>query len=380
MFKPVIYSPVTQRINIFLKICTLFLCLKVTGLSAQILNDSVTLDLIKKDVSYIYNLQSDSAYNTLLKISNSYPEHPVVYLLKGMKTYWENFPLIPSSPARLSYENDMFTCIGLCDKKSNRDEDTEYVLASLCARGMLLLFYSDNDLRREVFPLVKSTYKYLRRAFDYASVYPDFLFFTGLYNYYREAYPEAHPFYKTLAFLFPEGNKPKGLTELQEAAKKSIFLKAESFSFLSYIYEGYENNPREALYYIKALHELYPNNYQYLAIYIENLLLLKQYDEAESLIKYSGTLINNPYFQAQLVIFNGILQEKRYHFYTQAQQYYYKGLNDISQFGDFGDEFAAFAYFGLSRISELTGNKNYKKFYRRKAIELAEFKNVNFDN
>ena len=65
-----------------------------------------------------------------------------------------------------------------------------------------------------------------------SSVYPDFYFFTGLYNYYREAYPEAHPIYKVLAFLFPRGDREKGSAELQNAGANSIMLKAEAYSFL----------------------------------------------------------------------------------------------------------------------------------------------------
>ena len=63
--------------------------------------------------------------------------------------------------------------------------------------------------------------------------YSDFYFFTGVYNYYREAYPEAYPVYKPLALLFPKGSKTKGLEDLLIASKNSIFLKAEAFSFLS---------------------------------------------------------------------------------------------------------------------------------------------------
>ena len=51
----------------------------------------------------------------------------------------------------------------------------------------------------------------------------------------------------------------------------------------------------------------------------------------------------------------------------------------MSLFGVYGNEYAAYAYFGLSRISERKGDSAFKKTYREKAIKLADFKDVNFD-
>jgi hypothetical protein len=230
-----------------------------------------------------------------------------------------------------------------------------------------------------VIPLAASTYQYIRRSFNYTSVNSDFYFFTGLYNYSREAYPEAYPVYKTFAFLFPKGDKLKGLKELQSVAKNSILFKAESSSYLSEISLGIENNYDQAFNYSKSLHELYPANIEYLAMYFKNLLLEKKYDEAERLMKSSVINSSNSFFLAQISIFNGILYEKKYHDDKLAEQYYIKGVQDLSHFGYFGNEFAAYGYFGLSRISGRSGDNNYKKIYRKKAIELADFKQVDFD-
>jgi len=362
-------------------ISCVMLCIFFTTapLTAQILKDTATFSLIKKGVDHIYNLEFNHAGEVYNKISRSYPGHPIVHLFRGIMTYWQNYPLLPSSPQRDSYETDMRRCIELCEKKYDPANEAEYLLANLGARGMLLLFYADNGLSMEVFPLATSTYQYVRRSFDFTSVYSDFYFFTGLYNYYREAYPEAHPVYKTLAFLFPKGDKAKGIKQLQLAAGNSIVLKAESYSFLSGICISFENNYQLASQYSKSLHQLYPSNLQYLAVYIKNLLLIKRYDEAENLIRSSGIKMRNSYFQAQLSIFNGILYEKKYRDIRQAQQHYSKGIKDISVFGDFGNEFAAYGYFGMSRISDASGDKNYKKIYRKQAMELASFKRVNFD-
>jgi hypothetical protein len=348
--------------------------------NSQVLTDTSTFNLMRKGIDYIYNLQFSEARSVYGKIKAKYPEHPFCYVYKGLITYWENYPLIPSSPQRPSYENDMRYAIKLCENNQQPVDQAEYLLSNLGARGMLLLFYADNDLSMDVIPMASSTYQLVKQSFQFTSSYADFYFFTGLYNYYREAYPEAHPVYKPLAMLFPKGDRAKGLKELNIAGKKAIVLKAEAQSFLAGIYISFENNFEQAYKYSKTLHELYPRNLQYSTVYIKNLLLVKRYEEAESLINTNRKKISNAYTQAQLSILNGILLEKKYHNHKQAQVFYTKGIKDISPYGKFGNEFSAYAYFGLSRISGVNGDKRYKKIYWKQAMELADFKKVNFDN
>lgn len=368
------------RIKILIKCIVLLFFLNTATIRAQILSDTASLRLIKEGIENIYNFRFNNAREVCRKLNLSYPGHPDIYLIKGMITYWENFPLIPSSTACASYEKDMRKCIELCEMQKSPVDEPETLLANLSARGMLLLFYSDNDMTREVLPLAVSTYKYIKRSFDYTNTYTDFYFFTGLYNYYREAYPEAYPAYKALAFLFPKGDKLKGMNELHNAAKNSILFKAEASSFLSAICLSFENNYEQALEHSKYLHELYPSNNQYLSMYIKNLLLMKNYDEAEKHVILLSEMNCNSYFMAQLSIFKGLIEEKKYHNNKLAEQYYLNGIKEMSPFGYYGNDFTGYAYFGLSRISKLNGDTNKWQTYRKKALDMADFEKVDFDN
>ncbi len=356
----------------------LALLLSTSSLQGQLLKDTTSVNLIKRGIDYVYNFDFKNADKVSAELIKLYPGHPVNYLFKGMITYWKSYPLNTTSTDRESFEADMRKSIELCDKNKDPSTEAEILLINLCARGLLLLFYTDNDLSFEVFPIATSTYQCVRRSFDFTTNYSDFYFFTGVYNYYREAYPEAHPVYKTLAFLFPKGSKVKGVEELQIVAKNSIILKAESYSFLTGIFLRFENNYQQATFYNKSLHKIYPDNPAYLGSYIKNLLLIKQYDEAEKEIKSSIAYLKNPFFQAQVIIFNGILQEKKYHDLTQAQQFYLKGIKDVASFRSYGDEYAAYAYFGLSRISKLDGDMKNQKLYLKLALKLAIFKKLDF--
>jgi hypothetical protein len=367
------------RFKIIIKwFCILFVLSEIP-LKAQLLNDTSTLELVKRDVDYIYNMQFENAREDYLKIVKLYPGHPIVYLLRGMITYWENYPMLHTSPLHVSFEDDMHECIKLAENNDNKQYESEYLLANLCARGMLLMFYDDNELIMEVTPLTISTYKYLRKAFNFTSGCPDLFYFTGTYNYYREAFPKAYPVYKSLAFLFPHGNIEAGLKQLKSAALNSVVLRAESTSLLIWINLNFENKLTESSAYSKALYEKYPQNSEYIEMYIRNLLLMRNYDEADKLISVFPKEAGNKFFQAQLMILNGILQEKKYHDNKKAEQYYNNGISDLSPYGRYGNEYTAYAYFGLSRISDDNGEKHTRKIYRKEAMKRADFKKINFD-
>jgi hypothetical protein len=358
---------------------SLLMMLLTVSVKAQVLSDTAMLNLIKKGVDYIYNYQFDKASAVYEIIKSRYPDHPVPYLFRGEMTYWKYFPLIPSSPALKYFTDDLLKCMDLCAKKRNTAWEAEYLLSDLGARGLLLLYYSDNDLTMDVIPLASNTYQPLRKAFDFTDSYIDFYYFTGLYKYYREAYPEAHPVYKPFAMLFPRGDRVKGLNELKLAASYSIFLKAESSCFLTHIFISYEHNFPAACQYSKALYERYPGNNHYLANYVKSLLLTKQYDEAERVLKqYRNPL--NQYYRIQKNILEGILYEKKYRNFKYAEILYNEGIKDAVALGVFANEFQAYGYFGLSRIMKTKNEDRLSKSYHKKALDLAEYKELNFDN
>ena len=57
-----------------------------------------------------------------------------------------------------------------------------------------------------------------------------------------------------------------------------------------------------------------------------------------------------------------------------------KALPKSLPFSSYGNEYAAYAYFGLSRISEANGDKKARKAFHKKAVDLAVFKNIDFAN
>jgi hypothetical protein len=365
--------------KLFIPALLLILCLHTTAASNQILRDSTAIKLIRQSIDCIYNSRFSEAEVIFARINKLYPGHPVSYLLKGMEIYWQNYPLLPASPDRKSFEEALHKCIEMSDDKKKQAEEPEYLLANLCARGLLLLFYTDNDLSFEVFPLIGRTYQGIRSSFNYTDVCADFYYFTGVYNYYREVYPETYPVYKPLTIIIPKGDKLEGIKQLRQAAGHAVVLRAEALIFLSQIFLEFENNTQQSLFYSMTLHENYPDNPSYEEEYIKNLLLSKEYDKAESQLLAHEANLKNSFFKAEFSIMNGILKEKKYHDFKSASELYLAGVKALSLFGNYGKEFSAFAYFGLSRISESAGDKYNTKQYRKLGDNLSDFKKINFD-
>jgi hypothetical protein len=370
---------VLRKFKVFTGITGLMLVVSTFSIEAQLLQDTSALRMVKQSIDYIYNLQFAKAGELNKEIEAVYPGHPVGHILRGMITYWQNYPLLNTNIRRTSFEDDLNQCIKISEKNTNPDYKVEYLLSNLCARGFMLMYYADNNIVMEVIPLASSSYKYMRQSFDFTSSCTDLYYFTGVYNYYIEAYPKAYPVYKPLTFMFPSGDIQAGLDQLNTASTGSVVLRAEASYILTYIYENFENDYLKAYKYSRSLHENYPQNLRFLAAYIKNLLFLKRYDEAEKLIESPVAESPNQFFQAQIFIFKGILKEKKDFDNLVAGQYFNKGIRNLSLYGNYGNEYAAYGYFGLSRISEANGEKQESKLYRKEALRLADFKNNNFD-
>jgi hypothetical protein len=358
----------------------LFLVALIGKSDGQVLQDQQVFDKIKEGVVSIYNFQFEDASDVSDYLGKRCQECALYYLFKGMEIYWKNFPLTPGSKNAEIFENYLEKGISLAEGKLKKDgSDAENLLSALGSAGLLLLYYSDNGLSGKVISLAPKTYQWVMKSFEFTKTYKDFYFITGLYNYYREAYASAHPIYRPVLVFFPHGNKKLGLQQLKIAADSSIFLAAESMTFLAGIYQDFERDPVKAITYSKKLKETFPKNHEYKIQYIRDLLVIKKFGEAESLLNSLPYDMLNKYYQSQIDVFRGVIQEQKYKNLKQAEQLYWSGINKSEAYGPLGAEYTSYGYFGLTRINNAAGNNKNAKQYHKKARELSSYDHVNFD-
>jgi hypothetical protein len=150
-------------------------------------------------------------------------------------------------------------------------------------------------------------------------------------------------------------------------------------TFLAGIYQDFEKDPAKAIMYSKKLKEAFPINHEYKLHYIRDLLVIKKFGEAESLLNGMPYESLNQHYQSQIDVYKGVIQEQRYKNPKSAEQLYWSGINKAELYGPMGAEYASYGYFGLSRINLAADNNKNAKQYRKKAKDLSSYDHVNFD-
>ena len=343
----------------------------------EIRNNDELMGLLKQELHCIYNYQFDEAYNILDRVKEIAENHPVVPFVEGLILYWKNNPLTVNStdaPIFVAYmERCMFLSDSIRGKKSNKN-DVELTFFSLISRAMLMLHYADNEQSLKVIPYADEAYSLTQRGSDMKDEFNEFYFSTGLYNYYRMAYPEVHPVYKPLLMVFKSGSKQKGLEQIKYAMNNTVFLRVESKLYLSYIYLHYENNLEETLYLVTDLYNEFPNNHYFLARQAELLILNKKYQEAMPLVKKLLGFGRDDLFSIMKgFVFKGILEEKVNNNYEVAEKNYLDGIKLANEFKSWGNIYKVYAYMGLSRIAALEGDDGRRKEYQKMANKIAVY-------
>jgi len=333
----------------------------------RLLPASPVLLKIEPVVRLIYNYQFDTANVLISRIESEIPDHPVIPLLKALWQYHYNYPLLIGTAATDKYLALCNEAIKRCRVYLDSDpDDLEGVSFDMLARAMINLVYVDNGESMKVALGASALYRQVARGFHLTDQFNEFYFTTGLYNYYREAYPEAHPVYKPIASLFPKGDKKTGLEQLKYAASHCIFLKAEALFYLALIYLNYEDQPQLAGMLTSRLHALYPGNMYYLGTHIELLFINGNFEETDSLIaKLAQAGRKNSFHRMKYLIFRGIYEDRVIHRPETAKKYLEAGIRLTGQFNRYDESVRTMAYFSLSRVCRQTGeDAKAQKYYR----------------
>jgi tetratricopeptide (TPR) repeat protein len=239
--------------------------------------------------------------------------------------------------------------------------------------GFLAAYEADEQNFMKVVSYAKNAYRFLKIGLQNTEKQPEFLFSTGMYNYYSVAYPELHPVLKPFLFLFQPGNKRLGLTQLEAGTRKTIFVKNESLFYMGYVQNKYEGNPLRALAYNQILIENFPNNHWYLLQRAELLTLTGKFEEAEPFIEKMESL-KSPYYTGAAYTLRGMREEVGRKDWRKAEFWYAKSL--ALPFEErLTKDIRGLAYLGLARISYRERKITLFRKYLRTSADFIEYKN-----
>ena len=253
-------------------------------------------------------------------------------------------------------------------------DNWEALFLAMASQGLLAESYAESGRSFKAVGAAKKAYRYVKEGTEKLDRFDEFYVSTGLYNYYREYYPEAYPIYRPFMSFFMKGDKKLGISQLEIAEKQASIAHVIARYYLSYIYLRYEYMPAKALEQGKNLHHEYPGNDLFTAIYGESLIINQEYKQATNLTRKLQKN-SNPFFRVYGELFMGIIQEKEHQDYTNAERLYWNALEFIDTYDMNQPHLEALAYIGLGRIYQRKNDPRAREFFRE-SLDKADTKSL----
>ncbi len=330
--------------------------------------------LIEQALQHIYNTEVQEANRLAEQIHSLAPGHPVYPMLKALAIREANNPIDLNIPAFDSLRHYLYEALEKSENMLKKEEDQpEANFFAMASYGWLAMYENQDGNAMKAVGLAKDAYKYLKKGFKLKEKYPEFYFTTGLYNYYREKYPDLHPVYKPFMLFFKDGDIPLGLEQIEKSSRASVFMQAEAKDYLSHIYLRYEDQPETALKFAQSLVRQYPKNLFFVYKYVDAAIASQAY---QGLDTYIDRLISSDrrYYQMVGQLFRGMLLEKRDNNFQAAEKYYVQSLSTGSGLEVEGAEnYRSYAYSGMARVAlHKEKYKDAERLYKQ-ALSTAQY-------
>jgi len=331
----------------------------------QLSTDPDYYSTAKSGIDAIYNWQFKEAKAAEKYFLEKYPEHPTGYFMKSMRIYWDEYPLKEDSKAYEEHMRLLNKTYDLAEEIfDDEPENKDAVLFKLMAKSVMIRNYDSYNKVLKAVGGARDIYKLMLQAIEMKENYVEFYFPSGLYNYYREYYPEEYPVYKPFMIFFRSGDKELGLKELNLAVKKSVFTYPEAASYLSKIYFYLEKERDKGLAIFRKLLKRYPENDYFILGYLKALADIERYKALKNYVDESS---NRPYFKMGFATFRGLYLLNEEKDYSKAKLCFDEALELDKKTHGFGSAFYHYIYLGLSDYWGKMGDEEKMNYYKKKA-------------
>lgn len=340
----------------------------------QILSNQEVKKQINITLRSIYNwefVSSQQHISNLEKMISA--DHPSVLLLKAILVYWEYTPLPEESKETSTFFELLDKVESVCEDRIDADDnDHEAYFYITLAKSMKMRQYNAVGSTFSAVGEAKPLYGLVRKGMERQDQFNEFYFTSGIYNYYREAFPEQNPIYKPFAYFFPKGDKQKGIEQLKYASENCVFTRSEAQRYLITIYIVFEQDTENAVILSESFIKEYPQNLFFVASHLFTLLKADRVLEGE---QYLAKLFNSnkPFYMSIAHAFKGYIEWEKgnpdvsFDEYKKAEEYLAKEVSGSQYIG-------AFIYAELYRYHHYKGDKKQAKDYEKKALACSEGK------
>ena len=338
-------------------------------------------------INKMYNYQFEEAEKEFRWLVSEYQNHPLPVFLLGLSSWWKIDAQSSKSYIGESHKENVLdkNFLSLMDEsinlskqiydQGNKVDGAFFLAASYGFKGRLL------PERRKWSAAAfagRNAIKYLKEIRKDDLMIPEISFGNGLFNYYSIWISERYPLLKPIIKLFPEGNKNKGVEQLNIASNNSFYTRTEAQYFLMRIYSG-EGKLSKAFQLSEYLKDTYPQNSIFHKYYTQ---LLYRNSRLNECLKESNNIIVNykkrkfGYNEDEVRIAHFFLGEI-YHSnlnFEKAIFNYKKSIEFSEKIGKQKMGYSIFSNFSLGRIFFNRNEYKQAKIYFKRVLKLTKRK------
>lgn len=376
--------------NKALKSITVFLVI----LSSNYLNgqpkDSLDYDLLKNPFIQIEASEAiNSMYNFEFKKSNShfnylkkkYPWHPLPYLLTGLNYWWRIVPNYQDKQWDKQFIAYMDTTKMLAKKLRKHHNEIEGAFFLAAAHAFEGRLYSERSQYRKAAISGKNSLKFLGECSGHETYSPELLFGDALFNYYAEWIRDEYPLLKPLMWVFPAGDKEKGIEQLKEVARNAFYSRTEAQYYLMRLLSQEENDLAGGLQVAGYLNKSYPKNAYFDRFYTQLEYRAGRYSKVEKRAKEILQKIDSGQvgYEANTGRYAGFFLGHIYKLrknYEEAKKYYNMSITFAEEVKATDKGYYFYSLLHLGEIAEKEGAPELARNYYKRLKKSAPRKNA----
>lgn len=229
--------------------------------ASSVLNDQFVRTHGTRGLDALYNMRFEEAKHIFEEIDQRYPNHPIGPFLQGLNLWWTIMLDLTDRSHDDEFIAQMNTVIDRCDELLREDDEHfDAALFKAAAHAFLARLHSNRWNWWKTIRNGRRAIQYVQRVEDVAPERGDYVFGSGMYDYYTAVLPKEYSLARPILWLLPDGNKVRGLKLLRETATNGHYVQTEAAYFLAKIHYLYEDDYRKTNRWVQWLRKKYPDN------------------------------------------------------------------------------------------------------------------------
>lgn len=229
--------------------------------ASSVLNDQYVRTHGTQGLDALYNMRFEEAKGIFDEIDQRYPNHPIGPFLQGLNLWWTIMLDLTDRSHDDAFIAQMNTVIDRCDVLLREDDEHfDAALFKAAAHAFLARLHSNRWNWWKTIRNGRRAIQYVQRVEDVAPERGDYVFGSGMYDYYTAVLPKEYSLARPILWLLPDGNKARGLKLLRETATNGHYVQTEAAYFLAKIHYLYEDDYGKTNRWVQWLRTKYPDN------------------------------------------------------------------------------------------------------------------------